>query len=543
MSSIPPNPPPGGYPPYDPRTQWRIYREQQKAAWRAQRDAMRAQRYAWRANYVGAYGPRVPSVVGPLILIAIGVVWLLIYSGRIAPGTFWGWYAHWWPALLIFAGLALLAEWALDLRRATPVRRGGSFVGILILLAVVGIAAAAWTHMGGPWFNGPWNNGDSPFFRMFGPEHDNDQAAIHQEIPANATIEIRNPRGDVSVAAGAASGIDVLAHQVAYANSDDEANKIFAAETTAVQVNGSTVVVQTNGNEHGRVNLAVTVPPTAKVTINAGRGDVTVAGLNAGVTINGGHGDTQLSSINGAVIAHLSNSRHDFSAHQVSGDLTIDGNCNDMTLSGIKGAVAVNGELFGDVHMENIAGGLRLHTSVTDLQLGSLPGDMTLDSDTLRVNQSTGEARVVTHAKDVDLNQIYGDTFVQDRDGTVSIEPAGAYGIEAHNSKGDIEITLPPDASGTVDGRVHNGDIMTDFGLTVSGDQDKTVTGRIGAGKTRIVLSTSNGDLNIKKGPAFPAAPPMPSTSGVSTQQVTPPSPHARHLRPPPTPPAAPVMQ
>ncbi len=64
MSSVPPNMPPGGFPPYDPKTQWRIHREQQRAAWRAQRDAWRAQRLAWKANYVGAYGPRVPSLVG-----------------------------------------------------------------------------------------------------------------------------------------------------------------------------------------------------------------------------------------------------------------------------------------------------------------------------------------------------------------------------------------------------------------------------------------------------------------------------------------------
>ena len=35
MSSVPPNTPPGGgpppYAPYDPKTQWRVYREQQKA--------------------------------------------------------------------------------------------------------------------------------------------------------------------------------------------------------------------------------------------------------------------------------------------------------------------------------------------------------------------------------------------------------------------------------------------------------------------------------------------------------------------------------
>ena len=99
---------------------------------------------------MGTYGPRVPSVVGPVILIGVGVIALLVVTGRIGEGDFWAWYAHWWPLLLIGAGLALLGEWALDLRRKTPVRRGGSFIGILILLAILGVGAAGWDHMG-PW--------------------------------------------------------------------------------------------------------------------------------------------------------------------------------------------------------------------------------------------------------------------------------------------------------------------------------------------------------------------------------------------------------
>ena len=44
-------------------------------------------------------------------------------------------------------------------------------------------------------------------------------------------------------------------------------------------------------------------------------------------------------------------------------------------------------------------------------------GDLTLNSDDLRVTEATGQVRVTTHSKDVDLSQIYGDTYVQDRDG------------------------------------------------------------------------------------------------------------------------------
>jgi DUF4097 and DUF4098 domain-containing protein YvlB len=541
MSSVPPTPPPGGgapppYPPYDPKTQYRVYREQQKAAWRAQRDAWKAQHYAWKANYAAAYGPRVPSVVGPILLIGIGIVALLVATGHIAGGDFWAWYGHWWPLLLIGAGLALLGEWALDLRRETPVRRGGSFIGILILLAFLGFGAAGWNNFWGP-FHNHWGDQGDDFFNIFGlPEHDSDQRVLTSQIPANATIEIQNPRGDVSITAGDVSTVEVQAHEVAFANSDSDAKKIFDSEAARVTVSAGAVLVKSEGNNKGRVNLTVTVPKTARVTVNADRGDVIAAGLGAGIGVNAANGDVHLSAVAGSIQAHLSNGKHDFSAHQVDGDLTTDGDLNDFTLSEIKGKVTQNGEILGDVHLESVSGPIHLHTSVTDLQVAELPGDLTLNSDDLRVTEDKGQVRVVTHSKDVDLSQISGDTSVEDRDGRIAIEPAGNFSVDAKNSKGDVEVTLPPSASATVDGRTRNGDIFTEYDLPVGGDESKTVVGKIGSGGSRIVLSTDNGDLRIKKGSATPSAQGAEAAKG-------PAAPSAPHLKAPKSLPAQPVTQ
>jgi DUF4097 and DUF4098 domain-containing protein YvlB len=544
MSSVPPNMPPGapppGYPPYDPKTQWRVYRAQQRAAWKAQRDAMRAQRYAWKASYAGAFGPRIPSVVGPIILIGIGVIALMVVTGHIAAGEFWAWYARWWPLLLIGAGLALLGEWAIDMRRQTPVRRGGSFVGILILLAFLGMGAAGWKNIWGPFRAQLGDDGDD-FFNSFGlPERDYDQQILNTQIPANATIEIENPRGDVSITSGDGPNIEVQAHEEAFANSDSDAKKIFAAEAANLTVSGNAVLVKSESNKSGRLNLTITVPKSASVTINAGRGDVTAAGLGAGVNVNAARGDVHLSAITGSVQAHFSNGKHDFSAHQVDGNLAIDGDCNDVTLSEIKGMITQNGELLGDVHFENVGGPIHLHTTITDLQLASLPGDLTLNSDDLRVAEAKGPVHVVTHSKDVDLNEIYGDSSVEDRDGRIAVEPAGPFAVDARNSKGDIEVTLPPNASAAVDGHARNGDIFTEFALPISGDENKSVSGKIGSGASKIFLNADNGDVRIKKGPSFPATPPAPTDEAVP---VAPMAPNAPHLRAPKAPLAAPVTQ
>jgi DUF4097 and DUF4098 domain-containing protein YvlB len=537
MSSVPPNMPPGGgapppFPPYDPKTQYRVYREQQKAAWRAQRDAWKAQRQAMKANYVGPYGPRVPSVVGPIILIGVGVVALLVATGRIAGVDFWAWYGKWWPLLLIAAGLALLGEWMLDLRREVPVRRGGSFVGIIIVLAVMGFCAAGWSHFG-PWFNG-WDGNGNDFFNGFNlPEHDNDMNLLSAQIPANAAIDIQNPRGDVSITAGDGTTVEIQAQQVAYANSDSEAKKIFEAETPHLTVSGSAVMVKSEGNSNGRLNLSITVPRSAKVMVSTGKGDVTAAGLATGIHVTA-HGDVHLSSIAGPVDAHFSNGKHDFSAHDIQGDVTADGDLNDITFSEVKGKITQSGEILGDVHLESVSGPIHLHTSVTDVQVAELPGDLALNSDDLRINQAKGQVRVTTHSKDVDLNQIYGDSSVEDRDGSISVEPAGNYAVDAKNSKGDVEVTLPPNASANVDVRTRNGDIVSDFeSPSFDGGGTKSATFRIGSGGAKIVLSAENGDVRIKKSATIPPPPPTaPNPPNGAKAPAAPAAPNAPHLKP-----------
>src|ERR1700730_14415329 len=100
---VPPMPPPG----YDPRAQRRYMRDQA----RAQRDAIRAQaaqmRYQLRSQRRG-------SILGPILLISIGVLFLLLESGHLDRNLFWDWYGHWWPLLLVVAGVIVLAEWVFD---------------------------------------------------------------------------------------------------------------------------------------------------------------------------------------------------------------------------------------------------------------------------------------------------------------------------------------------------------------------------------------------------------------------------------------------
>ena len=96
MASYPPPyppPPPGSYG-YDPRQQRRLLRDQaqaQKAAYKAQRDFYKQQQ---RTMLMQARGVRRGSILGPLIVVALGVVLLLIRMGRLPFDRFAGWYGR-----------------------------------------------------------------------------------------------------------------------------------------------------------------------------------------------------------------------------------------------------------------------------------------------------------------------------------------------------------------------------------------------------------------------------------------------------------------
>lgn len=515
--STPPMPPQPPYTPQDPKQHWKAYRAQQKAAWRAQRHALR-----------GAYAPRVPSLIGPVLLIGIGVVALLVLADKIPSGQFWSWYAHWWPLVLIGAGVALLGEWAIDTRRTTPIRRGHGYIGLLILLACLGMAASGWhRNLGAGTFG---FNGTEDWFNMGQPEHDNEAATLTQQVAGGAIINIQNPRGDISISSGDDQTVTVQPHQVAYVDSDEAAKKIFDAEPTTLSANGRTLDIRAGSTNKGRVNLTITVPKNAYVTVSSSQGDLTASGLGAGLAIYTVNGDTNLNTIAGPVTVHFGHSRHDFSAHQLAGDLTTAGDCNDLSLSQIAGRTVINGEIFGDVRIENLGGPLSLHTSITDLQLAALPGNLSLDSNDLQLAGAKGTVRILTGSKDVDLSQIAGDSYVENHNGSVTIAPSGSYNIEVKNNKGDIELTLPDSASATLNGFTHNGDIVSEFPLATTGSENKNLSGRIGTGHAHISLNTSNGDLRIKRGGTLVAEPAAPATPAASAAPATP---HARHLKAP----------
>lgn len=510
-------------PPIDPRAAWRLQKEQQKASDRARRDAWRAQKAYWRAR-------RQPSLVGPLVLIAIGVIALLLATGKIAAEHFWTWYGRWWPLLLVVMGVALLFEWFLDRKSAYPIRRGGGVVSLVLLLGALGLCASNW-HNWTPFHE--LGDDDEDFFHFMGPEHDND-LQNSEAIPAGAHVQIQNARGDVVISAGDQSGsMQVRTHETVYTSSDSDAQSSFTALAPKITVSGATVLVRIENVKNGKADLSIELPRDVSVDVNTNHGDVTVAGCRGAVNVYSGHGDVKLDDLSSNV--HTRMSKGDFSAHSVLGDLALDGKMNDVTISDIQGKVLMEGDFFGDIHLEHLASPMHFHSSRTEIEIGRLDGDMTMDSGDLHISSAVGPMRVSTRSKDVDLSQIYGDIRVQDSNGSVKVAAAAPLGqVQIENRNGEVRLLVPPSANFEIDAKATHGAIQSDFSLPTKGeDKEQSLSGQVGKGGPRISITTTNNDIQLQKGESFPPLPPVPPKPQIHSVPVppTPPSPPGKGVR------------
>jgi DUF4097 and DUF4098 domain-containing protein YvlB len=523
-------------PPYPPPSQ--DPREQQKAYWRAQKEALRSQRDYWKSQrrdqrYYWRSMHR-PSIVGPVILLSFGIIALLITSGKLSAPYFWDWFIRWWPVLLVGVGLVSLLEWFLD--RGQPYRRkSGTFGIVLLIFILVGIGySRAHYHLSDRGFGyiapGEWQG-------LMGEEHDHD-ADSNVAIPADASVQVQNARGDVTITGSGDSQVHVHAHQVVNSNSDNDANNTFPSLDPKITVNGKSVLVKVEGRPNGHADLTIELPEGASTDVTAGRGDVSVEGLKGASNVIANNGDVKLSSMGSSIHVHMS--KGDFSAHEIAGSVALDGHVSDVTISEVGGTLSMDGEFFGDTHLEEIASSLHFHSSRTDLDLARLAGELTMDSDDLHIGQAVGPLRIVTRSKNIECSQISGDVHIENANGEVevtAVEPLG--NIQITNASEPVTLTLPPGAAFNISANTDGGDLNSDFSLNINGDDKRrSANGSVGKGGPKIEVSVRHGDISIKKGDmSMPPLPPLPHIQAAPRVPPAPPAPPAgsvRHLRPSP---------
>jgi DUF4097 and DUF4098 domain-containing protein YvlB len=453
---------------------------------------------------------------GPIILIALGGLFLLGTMGVLNWGNLAHWFAHYWPVILIVAGIIKVIEYQVAQREGTrPSGIGAGGVFLIILVVFLGLLATQASRFNWGELRDQIDIDDNDF-TFFGEKYTFEDR-LAEAFPAGSALHVTNLRGAVNISASDDDQIRVSVHKRMNAERASDADKWNAGTEPQISVSGGVVSLNANNQaagDHGiAVDLDITIPRKAPVVISTRNGDVSVVGRDGDVQISAQHNDVTTTDINGKVSLTLERSSARVS--QISSDVSIEGRANDVSLEDIKGAVRLDGEFMESVKLARIAQGVTFHSSRTDLQFSRLNGDLDLDSGDLQASDVVGPVRLTTRSKDVRLTGVAGDVRLEDENGSVELHMSKLGSVQLENRKGDVQIYVPDKAGFQVDARARGGDIETDFdALKVDNREDQaTATGTVGGGGPHLVVTNEHGTIEIRKG------------SSVAEAQPTPPSP------------------
>jgi len=449
------------------------------------------------------------SFFGPLLLIAIGVLFLLRNMGFHVPLFFW--FARYWPVLLILWGLArLLDYYQYRQQGGPPPRTGAGAVLLVIFLVMLGMAANQASRISWDAVRSNIELGDEDFgnlFGMMGNRYDF-QTRLDEALAPGSGVRIVTERGTVKVNASPDDKVHVIARKVVYAGSQSEADRLNPStgpsitEARGEAAEGNWLRIDAGQSRGGRViiNLEVQAPKKARVEVTTTKSAIEIRGREGDVRADTAHGDVTLEDIAGNARVQL---RHgSLTAQRIGGDLAVEGRIDDSTVSDVGGRLTLSGDFFGDMKLSKIAKGVSFKSSRTEMEFSRLDGDLSMASSDLRASSLSGPLQLTTRSKDIHLDQVSGDIGIHDSNAEIELRPKTPLGnISVENRKGTIQVVLPPNAGFQVEAESHHGEIESDFDLkTETREHDSRASGVIGKGGPRLQLSTDHSSIQIRKG-------------------------------------------
>jgi Putative adhesin len=153
-----------------------------------------------------------------------------------------------------------------------------------------------------------------------------------------------------------------------------------------------------------------------------------------------------------------------------------------------------------DVNAKSGDGEITIAGAAGTVDAKSGDGDITLDAVKGAVSAHTGDGNIRVSAGTAPVKLTSGD-------GTIEVHVAAAgdgQSIEAHTGDGSITVYLPSSFSGEVEASTGDGSLESDFPLTLNGHMDRRhmhgTVGSAGSNAARVMLSTGDGDVRLKKG-------------------------------------------
>jgi DUF4097 and DUF4098 domain-containing protein YvlB len=383
--------------------------------------------------------PRGGSFFSGLILIFVGALLLLHkYSGYDLALAF----RRWWPVILIIFGAVKLYDRAMASRGGDPgagnITAGEVFLALGLIVLVGGVVG--WEAV----------EGKVGEHMDVGDGYSYDLDVSPKEIAPDARITVHNGRGSITVRSSDTAEIRVAGKKNVRAW--DETGAKRAADPISVEIarSGNEYDIHPTGMPVGdsriSVDMEISVPAKAMLTIRNEKGDISVSDIAAPVTINSVTGDIEVRDTGGDV--SIDSKKGDVKVTDTKGNVKISGHGGQVDVVSASGSFTLDGEFYGPIRTEKIAKGVRFVSQRTDLTISQLSGHMEASPGNLEVADVPGNLTVRAQ-DDMTIENVTGKLKIDNRKGDVHVRFSSPpkEDVEINNSSAEIELSMPESSS------------------------------------------------------------------------------------------------
>ncbi len=469
------------------------------------------------------------SVIGPLILIGIGALFLMRNLWPDIPIA--DILSRYWPFVLIAWGALRLVEIFLWAIMSKPLPRNGVSAGewmIVFLICVVGATMYTARHYA-TWF--PSGRALRGVVMDMGESYDYTLTSAEKPCAKNCRILIESFRGNAKVTGTSDSTVKVSGHETVRSFQQNEADGANKQTPLELIQQGDELIVRTNQdrvNDRAQVSadLEITIPAGASIEAHGRYGDFDFQNVAGAVDINSDNAGVRLENIGGNVRIDLRRSDI-IRATDVKGNVDLKGRGQDLELQNIAGQVTVGGTYVGQIQLRNLAQPLRYEDPQITINCEKLPGQIHLASGEFTGDNIIGPVRINARSRDVQLSDFTQSLDLTLERGDVTLRTGKAVPkIEAHTAhSGDIDLALPADAKFDLKVSTDRGEVHNDFGGPLKVEDTNhggIVTGSTGGAPVR--LETARGSVTVRK---------LTSEQATSPDAPSPPSPPSAPKAPP----------
>jgi DUF4097 and DUF4098 domain-containing protein YvlB len=441
------------------------------------------------------------SIFGGLLLIVLGV--LLLLHHFIPEFGIGHLIARYWPVLLIVWGAAKLFD-HLSAQRSGAVRPPVLSGYEAVMLAILGIVLT------GIWLTDMIHtkHPDLEFnLGAFSQRHSDNDVLPAQTIPPGSQVTVQTGRGSLTIHASDGNEIRVEVDKSASAPSESLSRERMKGVKVVIEHSGSGYIVhpvnQDESSGNVEVDLDVEVPKKITLTATSARGDITISGIAGNITASTWNGDVEIHDAGADVNVQLQ--KGDVRISDVPGNVRITGKGNEIEVSDVTGDALLEGDFFGPIRVRNVKKTTHYASQNSDLTLIHLTGQLELDSGQIEISDVAGSAKLVTHNKDIQIENVADRLDISDSHGDIEVR----YSQPPHedmnvtNDTGAIDLTLPGNSSFQISAVSRSGEVQSDFedpSLKLANDSDTgRLNGTVGSHGPKINLATSYAAISLHK--------------------------------------------